>query len=129
MASDGYWAIWDDSEGGDYFDDSCGNPCLGRVDRGFPAESRDFHTDIWLDYYTPQYQQRFTEYVTLVYVGAGARGLVVRRGRHLTTPPSLRLGATPDARRTGSAPPAAPRRAPAATAHAPPRTARRRPSA
>lgn len=67
-ASTGYWAIWDD-DGGDYQDDSCDNPCLGRVDAFFPAESQRFHIDIWLDGDWVQVNQEFTVYLTLFYNG------------------------------------------------------------
>ena len=66
--SSGYWAIWDD-DGGDYQDDGCDNPCLGRIDGFFPAESQRFHIDIWLDSDWVQVNQAFTVYLTLFYNG------------------------------------------------------------
>ena len=73
MPPDGYWAIWDDNSS-DYHDDGCENPCFGRVDGGFGPEARNFHTDFWLDYYWVQYQQRFTQYLTLFYVEKAPEG-------------------------------------------------------
>jgi hypothetical protein len=67
--SSGYWAIWDE-DGGDYQDDSCGNPCLGRIDGFFPADSRRFSIDIWLDSDWVQVNQAFTVFLTLFYNGA-----------------------------------------------------------
>lgn len=67
--SSGYWAIWDE-DGGDYQDDGCGNPCLGRIDGFFPPESQRFRIDIWLDSDWVQVNQSFTVYLTLFYNGA-----------------------------------------------------------
>ena len=72
-ASSGYWALWDDGSS-DYYDDGCDNPCLARVDGGFQPEARNFHTDIWLDSDWVQYEQSFTEYVTLFYVAPAPEG-------------------------------------------------------
>jgi hypothetical protein len=73
----GYWAVWDDGEAdGGYLDESCANPCYGvaSVDGFALPETRNFHTDIWLDASWVQVNQRFTQYVTIFYNGDAPEG-------------------------------------------------------
>lgn len=73
--SSGYYAIWDDAPDGDYIDNGCDNPCYGYVAGSFALpDSRQFHTDIWLDSDWVQVNQRFTQYVTIFYNGDAPEG-------------------------------------------------------
>lgn len=75
--SSGYYALWDDGEpDGGYVDNGCDNPCYGVV--GWSefalAETRNFHTDIWIDSDWVQVNQKFTQYVTIFYNGEAPDG-------------------------------------------------------